>query len=105
MTATENGQALWIRAPLAVFSEDDARGGVVVCGVYESGAVDPSPKYIDEGVTGFEGESLHEANLSSSRTWDVAAGETITYVLACAEIVDGGEVLGPAMTALFTPNP
>lgn len=59
-----------------------------------------------------EGAQYHEtggsgtdSTLSGSRFFEIAAGATVEYVLACRETMDGGFIFGPNLTALFTPAP
>jgi hypothetical protein len=81
-------------------------GSGVYCGIRL--AADPLPA-ADDGFrqpwgqpTGWNGPG----NLAGTRTFDVAAGETVEYALACAEVgSDGGHIFSASLTATFTPAP
>ncbi len=54
-----------------------------------------------QSAVGDNGESV-----SGTRTFDIGAGATVTYVLACQEFSnDGGSIFARNLTAIFTPAP
>ena len=46
-----------------------------------------------------------EGSVSGTAKFDIAAGATVTYSLACEEYGGSGTVAGRTMTAIFTPAP
>ena len=46
-----------------------------------------------------------QGSVSGTATFDIAAGATVTYSLACEEYGGAGQVRGRTMTAIFTPTP
>ena len=85
-----------------------ADGGDVWCQIVESTAI---PAFgIDlnaESAQQFEAEgSANNGSLSGTRTFEIAEGATVTYVLACQEAGgNGGFIYGRNLTAIFTPAP
>jgi len=102
VTAASDGQVTIFAG--GAFIHTGASGSIVVCGIFESTAIDPSLSYVEESVRGFETDGVaDDDDLMLMRTFDIEKGETITYVLACREINDGGLIYNRSMTALFTP--
>lgn len=56
-------------------------------------------------VSVFGGSTAMEDSISGTRTFDIAAGETVTYSLACSLSATSGSLYGRTMTAVFTPAP
>ena len=46
-----------------------------------------------------------EGSVSGTASFDIAAGATVTYSLACEQRSGFGGVAGTTMTAIFTPAP
>lgn len=86
-----------------------AAGGDVLCAPFRSTQIPPLNILLSmEGVSSFEtGENAvsNNGSVSGTRLFDIGAGETITYALACEEVGQNGFVLGRAITAIFTPAP
>lgn len=80
--------------------------GVVICVIAESTDIPNVAIITDESAQLFEaGSSINDGTLSGTRTFEIAADETVTYVLACEEFGDGGVINGRNLTAIFTPAP
>ena len=104
VTAPVDGQVT-LNSTAYVFHPTD--GGDVLCAIFEDDNIPPSnisfntPSYQNWETSG----SGDEGTLSGTRTFDIAANTTITYSLACEELVDGGEIVSGNLTAIFTPTP
>jgi hypothetical protein len=84
-----------------------AVGGWVLCVIVESTDIPPgSVTDTSESAQPWRaGVAFETGSLSGTRTFAIAAGATIDYVLACEEIGAGGLLLGRNLTAIFTPAP
>ena len=94
-----------VNSTAAVFHGVD--GGDVFCVIVESTDIPPTNIFINaESVQRFEtGLPSNEGSVSGTRTFAIAAGATIDYVLACEEFPEGGTVRARNLTAIFTPAP
>jgi hypothetical protein len=81
--------------------------GDVLCEIVESTDIPGSISSSDESAQWHEagGAGGSAGSLSGTRTFDIAAGASIDYVLACEETADGGSVFARNLTAIFTPAP
>ena len=71
---------------------------------------DIPPFFISNGAESVQwhetGGLSDHGSLSGTRTFAIAAGATINYVLACEELADdGGTISARNLTAIFTPAP
>ncbi len=81
-------------------------GGDVYCVIVEGTDI-PSGNITDfaESVQWHENSGQNGGSLSGTRTFAIAAGATIDYVLACEELQNGGTINARNLTAIFTPAP
>lgn len=88
----------------AQVQHEGANGDFVLCGIFEADSIG-SLIFIVESVQGFkkQGQST-DGSLSGMRTFEIAAGETVSYVLACRASGTAGQIFNRALTALFTPS-
>ncbi len=112
VTAPVDGQ---VTLNSTAFVRHLTKGGLIACAIYEAADIPPvdivgqtpsvqlwTSVVIDPpgSFTGAQG------SLSGTRTFDIAADTTVTYSLACDEILlDGGSILERNLTAIFTPAP
>lgn len=83
-------------------------GGDINCLVAEASAIPASPTGDPAwpGVTRYTTTPSGQFGSATAATvFDIAAGETIEYVLACEESEDGGFIYGRHLIATFTPAP
>jgi hypothetical protein len=82
-------------------------GGDVLCVIVESTDIPPTTiSVFAESVQWHEtGGSSNDGSVSGTRTFAIAAGASIDYVLACEEVLGGGAIWGRNLTAIFTPAP
>ena len=93
-----------VNSTAAVFHSVD--GGDVVCVIVESTDIPVGILTGDESAQRHETGSLgDQGSVSGTRTFAIAAGATIDYVLACEEGTNGGTIFGRNLTAIFTPAP
>ncbi len=95
------GQVTLNSTAIVTHSNNDS----VLCAIAESTAVPAALNSRDvpstHSAVGDNGTSV-----SGTRTFDIAAGATVTYVLACEEFsTDGGSIFARNLTAIFTPAP
>ncbi len=79
-----------------------------MCNVFESTEI-PATFLSDltPGVSVWEtaNSDADDGSLSGTNRFDISAGQTVTYSLACEETFGTSFLLGRAMTATFTPTP
>ena len=79
-----------------------------VCNVFRSTEI-PAERIPDLGpgaaVWGADSGAVDDGSLSGTNRFDISAGQTVTYSLACEEQSGSSFLLGRAMTAIFTPAP
>lgn len=63
----------------------------------------PGPGWVGWSVSGNSGSD--DGTIASTRRFEIAAGDTVDYVLWCEELPDGGRVGSITLTAIFTPLP
>jgi hypothetical protein len=82
-------------------------GGSVLCVVVESTDIPSRIDIKDESAQWFvAADPGGGGTLSGTRTFSIAAGASIDYVLACYELGgNGGHIYGTNLTAIFTPAP
>jgi hypothetical protein len=80
-----------------------------VCALYRSTEIPaPNISLADPAVGWWETAAVgtgDQGSVSGTATFDIAAGATVTYALACEERGGFEAVAGRAMTAIFTPSP
>jgi hypothetical protein len=85
--------------------EPDAKSA---CNVFRSTEI-PAPTIPDLGpgaaVWGADSGAVDDGSLSGTNRFDISAGQTVTYSLACEEYSGSSFLLGRAMTAIFTAAP
>jgi hypothetical protein len=92
----------------SAFTYNLTLGAENACAPYLSTAI---PAVIDtgsEGIGYFETAAAtngDQGSFSGTAGFDIAAGATVTYSLACQEYDGDGAVYAPTMTAVFTPAP
>jgi hypothetical protein len=93
----------------STFINNVALGQKSVCNVYRSTEIPASIRFDDPGVGWWEAaDQGDEGSVSGTNRFDISAGQSVTYSLACEESGTGasnGAVAGRAMTAIFTPAP
>jgi hypothetical protein len=89
----------------STYIQNSTSGAESACAPYRSTEIPGGISFTDEGVGVWETASSigDEGNLSGTRTFDIAAGTTILYSLACELYSGSGRVEGRTMTAIFTP--
>lgn len=89
----------------SVFSSGEAKSA---CNVYRSAEI-PATTIPDlapgAAVWGPASGVDDDGSLSGTNRFDISAGQTVTYSLACQEYYGTSFLLGRAMTAVFTPAP
>ncbi len=82
-------------------------GGDVVCVIVESTDIPPTDIFNNAESAQRHETSLpsNDGSVSGTRTFTIAAGATIDYVLACEHSKPGGEMISRNLTAIFTPAP
>ena len=105
VTAPVDGQ---VTLNYSTYIGNSTLGDQLVCAPYPSTEI-PAFISIDGQGVGFwetavavDGDS---GSVSGTATFDIAAGATVTYSLACQEYSGTGFVGGRTMTAIFTPTP
>ena len=92
----------------STYIRNSTLGAESVCNVYRSTEI-PSNISADEPGVGFWETAAElvgdEGSVSGTNRFDITAGQTVTYSLACEEFDEGGDVWARAMTAIFTPAP
>ena len=94
-----------VNSTARVFHGSD--GASVFCAIVEATAIPPlgfnsSTPSLQEHETSLLSRT---GSLAGTRTFDLAAGATVTYSLACYEGLDGGAFFAGNLTAVFTPAP
>jgi hypothetical protein len=83
-------------------------GATSLCAPFRSTEIPDDISFDHQGIGNWETAALtfgDEGNASGTATFDIAAGTTVTYSLACEELNGDGAVRGKTMTAIFTPAP
>jgi len=91
----------------STYIRNGTTGRESVCNVFRSTeipafiSVTPGVGYWETAVT-MDGD---EGSVSGTNRFDIAAGQTVIYSLACEARAGDGALSGRAMTAIFTPGP
>ena len=89
----------------STYIENDALETTSVCTVVRATEI---PTRILPGVPGVgwsETEASESGSVSGTNRFDIRAGQTVSYSLACQRVTsNAGSVRGRAMTAIFTPG-
>lgn len=75
----------------------------VVCAIGTSTSLPPLTTFSESDHWFDAPDGGAGAGISGTRTFDIAAGATVDYVLACKEFGDGGQIRVANLTAIFTP--
>jgi hypothetical protein len=92
----------------SMYTQNIARGRESACSPHRSTEIPADISFDDEGVGWWETaveEVGDQGSVSGTRTFDISAGQTVTYSVACQEIIGNGWVAGRTATAIFTPAP
>jgi hypothetical protein len=89
---------------LAAFEHGASEGADVLC-IIEAAADVPADNLSGEYMQFWEtGGVSNETSFSGSRTFEISAGATTDYVLACQAFQEFGTIQSRNMTAIFTPG-
>lgn len=101
VTAPVDGQ---VTLNSTVNVEMGTNGGDVICAIVLSSAI-PANLAVASMQFFENGDPSNEGSLAGTRTFDIAAGTTVEYTLACEDFDDDGSVHKRNLTAIFTPAP